>query len=360
MNPQTVVVFGTGAFAARIVFDIAASAAQPVRVVIAGRNRERLSWLATASAARAVIFARPAAFATQACDLFDNEQVEAVLGTESPSVVVQAASVQTSSVIAATGDAWSRLVAEGGLSATAVFQAVLSTRVAAAMTRLGMDARLVNCSFPDVVNPMLAALGHRVACGIGNVAILSNVFAAQSGVVEPGRLKVLAHYQTIAPWRRPPEARSGPAPRVFVDDAEVADVFARFRSARLTPEPAIEISGASGVPLILALASGGTWRGHAPGPNGLPGGYPVSVFAGAVDLDLPAPVSREEAVAWNACFEEENGLSVDRNGRAQYAGKLRELLRRHSPSLAEGFAIADLEEVHQAMDALRTRLQARS
>ncbi|MFL5118726.1 MAG: hypothetical protein ACJ8DG_24185, partial [Microvirga sp.] len=234
------------------------------------------------------------------------------------------------------------------------------TRVAAAMTRLGTEARLVNCSFPDVVNPMIVAAGHRVACGIGNVAILANVFAAQSGAIEPGRLKVLGHYQTIAPWRRPPEARSGPAPRVFIDEAEIADVFARFRAARLTPEPAIEISGASGVPLILALASGATWRGHAPGPNGLPGGYPVRIDAGAVALDLPAPVSREEAVAWNARFEEENGLTVDRNGRAHYAGKLRTLLARHAPSLADGFALADLEEVHRAMDALRTRLQARS
>jgi len=51
---------------------------------------------------------------------------------------------------------------------------------------------------------------------------------------------------------------------------------------------------------------------------------------------------------------------VDRNGRAHYAGKLRALLARHAPSLADGFAIADLEEVHQAMAALRTRLQARS
>src|SRR5829696_10351191 len=80
MNPQTIVVFGTGAFAARIVFDLAATAAQPIRVVIAGRNRERLAWLATASAARAVIFARPAAFVAQACDLLDDDQVEAVLG----------------------------------------------------------------------------------------------------------------------------------------------------------------------------------------------------------------------------------------------------------------------------------------
>jgi hypothetical protein len=351
------VVFGTGAFAARIVFDLAASAAQSIRVVIAGRNRERLAWLATASAARAVIFARPAAFVAQACDLLDDDQVEAVLGTERPSVVVQAASVQTSSVIAATGDAWSRLVAEGGLSATAVFQAALSTRVAAAMTRLGTDARLVNCSFPDVVNPMIAALGHQVSCGIGNVAILANVFAAQSGVIEPGRLKVLGHYQTIAPWRRPPEARSGPAPRVFIDEAEIADVFARFRAARLTPEPAIEISGASGVPLMLAMANGRDWSGHVPGPRGLPGGYPVRLTAGEIVLDLPPSLTRDAAIAWNLRYEQESGLVVGPDGRATYTGTLRERLAAFSPDLAAGFHVGNLDDVSRATNALRAKLE---
>src|SRR5436305_443018 len=143
MSPQTILVFGTGAFAARIVFDIAATATQPVRVVVAGRNPGRLAWLVTASAARAVIFASPATFVACKCDLLESAELEAALATERPKVVVQAASVQTSSVIATTGDAWSRLVAEGGLSATAVFQAVLSTRVAAAMIRLGTPAALV-------------------------------------------------------------------------------------------------------------------------------------------------------------------------------------------------------------------------
>jgi hypothetical protein len=358
MSAPTILVFGTGAFAARIVFDIAATGAQAVRVVIAGRNRDRLAWLVTASAARAAIFSRPAIFDTCECDLLA-EGAERALGALRPAVVVQAASVQTSSVIAAAGDSWSRLVADGGLSATAVFQAVLSTRVAAAMTRLSLDAPLVNCSFPDVVNPMIKALGHRVACGIGNVAILSNVFAAESRVLEPGRLKVLAHYQTIAAWRRPAEARSGATPRVFIDDEEVADVFGAFRAVRLTPEPAIEISGASGVPLILALAAGETWQGHVPGPNGLPGGYPVRTSGGIIDLDLPRPLSRDEAIAWNARFEDANGLVVA-GGGVRYTGVLRDLLREHAPSLAEGFALADLEEVYKAMSALRARLQSRA
>ena len=183
MTHRPVLVCGTGAFAARIVFDIAATADLPVEVVIAGRNRERLAWLRTAAAARAAMFGRPATFVTRAVDLLQAETPLALLDAVRPSVIVQAASVQTSAVIATKGDAWSRLVAEGGLSATAVFQAVLTTRVAAAQTELGLDAAFINSSFADVVNGLVEALGHRVTCGMGNVAILSNAFAAQSRVL---------------------------------------------------------------------------------------------------------------------------------------------------------------------------------
>ena len=44
-----ILISGTGGFAARIAFDIAATARESVEVIIAGRNRERLNWLRTAA-----------------------------------------------------------------------------------------------------------------------------------------------------------------------------------------------------------------------------------------------------------------------------------------------------------------------
>jgi hypothetical protein len=354
---KAILLSGTGAFAARILFDIAATARAPIRVVLAGRNRERLQWLKVAAGARAAIFGTPVTVVARETDLLAEGAAAAMIEEASPDVVVQAASVQTSSVIAGSGDAWSRLVAEGGLSATAVSQALLSARVAAAMTRLGSSAPLINCSFPDVVNGLIKALGHRVACGMGNVAILSNAFAADSNLADGSRIKVLAHYQNLAAWRRPAENRSGPTPRVWIDDREVADVFGTFHDVKLTPEPVIDISGASGVPLILALAEGRSWTGHVPGPDGLPGGYPVRLSDGTLSLDLPPSVSPEEAVTWNRRYEEENGLIIGSDGQARYTGVLRERLAQHSPALAEGFAVADLEDVYRSMQELRTRLQ---
>jgi hypothetical protein len=207
---------------------------------------------------------------------------------------------------------------------------------------------------------MLAGLGLPVACGVGNIGILSSCFAGALGPGGSGRVKVLAHYQTIGAWRRPASERPGlPTPRVWIDGAEIDDVQARFAALRLTPEPALEVSGSASVPLLVAMATRGiTLSAHAPGPLGLPGGYPVRWHEGVLSLDLPPGLDAEAAIAWNQAFEERNGLIVTGDGRVRYTGLLRERFNTLSPSLAGGFALADLEAVHEEMAALRARLQA--
>ena len=351
-----ILISGTGGFAARIAFDIAATAREPVEVIIAGRNLERLNWLRTAANARAALFGAKARFTTHAIDLLAPDASDALLAATGPRIVVQAASIQTSQVIAQSGNAWTRLVSEGGLSATAVFQALISARVAAAITRSGKPVTLVNCSFPDVVNGMIRAMGHEVACGMGNVAILSNVFAGSAATPAGAEIKVLAHYQNLAAWRRRPEERGGRPPRVWLNGEEVADVYARFADIQLTPEPVIEISGASGVPMLLAMAAGKPWQGHVPGPDGLPGGYPVKLVGHRLELDLPPGLAREQAIAWNASFEAQKGLVVSPEGKAVFTGSLGESLTSHVPALRDGFGVRDLETVCETLLDLRATL----
>jgi hypothetical protein len=351
-----ILIFGSGSFAGRIALDLAATASEPVTVVIAGRNLERLKWLQTAGNARAAMFNRPARFISHEVDLSVASAAADAIDTVEPKVVVQAASFQTGSVISNQGNAWTQLVAEGGLSATAVLQAPLSVSIARAIKATRPQARFINCCFPDVVNPLIAALDLPIACGVGNIAILANAFAGMLAL-DPGRLKVLAHYQNLASWRRAAEMRGGPSARVWIDGDEVADVYRRFVDVQLSREPAIEISGASGVPLVLAMAHGRDWSGHVPGPRGLPGGYPVRLKAGEIDLDLPASLSRSEAIAWNLRYERDGGLVVGPGGRATYTGVLRERLAALSPDLAAGFHVGDIEDVYREMSTLRTRLE---
>jgi hypothetical protein len=357
-NHADILIFGTGNLAGRMALDLAATASEPVMVAIAGRNRDRLDWLRTAGNARAALFDRPARFVSYEVDLSVHDAAAATLAIVQPKVVVQAASFQTGNVISNQDNTWTKLVAEGGLSATAVLQAPLSIEVARAVKAGQIQTFFINCCFPDVVNPLIAALDLPITCGVGNIAILSNAFAGVLG--DAGKLKVLAHYQNLASWRRRPETRMGRSARVWIDDEEVADVYARFAGVRLTREPAIEISGPSGVPLLLAMATGKNWNGHMPGPNGLPGGYPVKFSAGRLDLDLPAKLARDEAVAWNLSYEEESGLVVGPDGQARYTGVLRERLAVLSPAIASGFHVRDISDAYHAMNDLRSRLQGRS
>lgn len=350
-----ILITGTGMFAGRIALDIAATAKTPVSVVVAGRNTDRLDWLRTAGNARAAMFGTPARIASHQIDLLQPDAGAALIRKFAPRLVVQAASIQTSAVIADQGSRWSELVRKGGLSATAVFQCLITHRIAKAIASEAPGTPLINCSFPDVVNGMIAAMGHDVLCGTGNVAILSNIFQGNPSRPE-GHLRVLAQYQCLAPWRRPASERAGMiAPRVFIDDDEIDDVFAAFAGCRLTPEPAIEVSGASGVTLMLAMIAGTPWTGHVPGPNGLPGGYPVRVANNDISLDLPQGLTDEAAIAWNDGFEQKSGLTVS-GRRARFNGLLRDLLAAEHFAFADGFELENIEEVCRDMLGLRDSL----
>jgi len=353
-----IVIFGTGEFAGRILHDIAATARKPVKVTVAGIDTERAAWLKLAANSRAAIFGTPVKVDSLIVDLMNRDATEAAVTKLRPNVAIQAASLQTTAVIGHRSDGWSQLVAEGGLSVTAVFQSLLSIRVGEALKKIAPNCLHVNCCFPDVVNTLIAAAGLPIACGVGNIAILSSTFTAVRPDLAAKGMRVLAHYQALGPFRRPPEERKGPLPRVWIGNDELPDVYATFREVRLTTRPAVDVSGACSVPLLLAMAAGEEHRTHAPAPNGLPGGYPIRLRGGRIELDLPSGISEAEAIAWNTAFEARNGLTVTPAGHVTYNGQLAERLRSYSPDIAAGFHISELEMVHATMEQFRAKLQA--
>ena len=354
-----ILITGTGSFAARILFDLAATAQAPTRIAVAGRNAQRLAWLVTAARARAHMLRLPVTISARAIELGNGDALSELLARLRPSVVLQAASLQSGAVISAQGNEWSKLVAAGGLSASTVFQSVMSARVARSCMAALPATHFINACFPDVTNSLLAAIGLPVTCGIGNIQILAHSMGGALPAHLPDSLKILAHYQNLAAWRKSPSERQGINARVWLDGQEIGDVFSRFPGNQLTPEPVIDISGAAAAPLLLALAHGRDWRGHAPGPEGLPGGYPVRTTAGRLMLDLPSGLTREAAIQWNVAHEQASGLVVDAHGFAHYTGRLREELASVSPDLARGFHVRDLEAVFIAMQQLRDQLLAR-
>ncbi|MEP7300244.1 MAG: hypothetical protein ABI699_01855 [Caldimonas sp.] len=336
--------------------DLAATVAAPLTVVIAGRNEARLQWLRTASNARAAIFGRPVNFVADTFDLGSIESIAEGLGRWSASVVVQSASLQSPWAVDRPDSEWSRLVGAAGFGITLAFQSMLPVRTASALKELGSTALFVNTCYPDGVNQLLRARGLPITCGVGNVAIFSSVIAGTFPPAERSAIRVLGHHQHLVQWRKPSSQRQGAPVRVWQGETELTNVQERFRDIQLPFRDLNIISGGSAAPVLEALAGGRDRRGHVPGPNGLPGGYPVRVGSGKVELDLPASISADEAVAWNRQFEDADGVSITARGQVMYSERARAALQKFSPEAAAGFDVAELEYAYSILQALRTRL----
>src|SRR5437764_12737717 len=109
-----ILILGTGPFAQRVACDLVATATEPTRVAVAGRNAFRLAWILTAARARAEMFARPVAIESHELDLGESGRVAELLVRLRAAVIVQAASFQQASVLAGGGNGWTGLVAGAG------------------------------------------------------------------------------------------------------------------------------------------------------------------------------------------------------------------------------------------------------
>lgn len=353
---RDILIVGTGYYAEIMVGDLAAVARAPLSITIGGRNPDRLRWLKTAASARAAIYGSPLTVDTVLIDQTSAAGVADVLRSVRPRVVVQSASLQSPWKVDRLDSPWSRLVAEGGFGLTLAFHSVLPSRTAAAIAEVDPGIAFVNTCYPDGVNQVLRAAGLPITTGVGNVGIFASVIAGLLPLADRAPLRVLAHHQHLVQWRKPGQDRTGAPVRAWLGDDEMADVEARSRHIQLPYRDLNAISGASAVPVLLALAGHGARRAHVPGPAGLPGGYPVYVDEGSVTLDLPADVSRDEAVAWNQSFEEADGVSITNAGWVMYSERASKTLGAYSPSLAKNFHVHDLDQVAVELDALRARL----
>jgi hypothetical protein len=173
---------------------------------------------------------------------------------------------------------------------------------------------VVNVSLPDVVNPSLANAGYEPLVGAGNVGHLvppiKRVASERFDVPMTGvSAYVVAGHSSIHPMLF--YGHTGDVPfhvTVFVDGTDVTDEMdldAEFR-ARDLPFPsepsAREISvltGTHSARIIRAVLSDSGTVLHAPGPNGMEGGYPVRLDRDGATVVLPDGITLDDAQALN-------------------------------------------------------------
>lgn len=249
----------------------------------------------------------------------------------------------------------------------------LAMRLAQAIERAGIRPHYVNTSLSDLTNPVLGAMGLAPTIGIGNVALIATAvreLVARRRGVESTRVsvKMVAHHVHWVLWREAGYREGAPFHMEVLADGEgitaTLDALALMREAILLYPKGTSfsaVSASSAIQNILALLSDEPVATHSPGPNGLPGGYPVVLDRRGAAVDLPAGVELEAAVAMNLEAQTFDGVErIDDDGRVHFMPYAVEIMREVLGLDRASFTPAESEDLAREQMRRFRELLARS
>src|SRR5262249_33966423 len=146
------------------------------------------------ASARASLSATRTAFRAAPVDALNGSDVEARLARIRPDLVLHCASHQSPWEPLDAPSGWTALLRRAGFRVALPRRAGPAGAVARAVEGAAPDALFVNACFPDAVNPLLAALGLPILCGVGNVSQLAASLQSALGCPDQEGLQVLAHH----------------------------------------------------------------------------------------------------------------------------------------------------------------------
>jgi hypothetical protein len=348
MQTAEIVIVGSGSLAAGVVNALSQVSSLRLGVAVLGRSQGKVSRLVDIANARAAMFGTAVRFEGQEVREFRAAAFSRVFRSLKPKIIFQTASLQSPWDAGEGENGWTKLVASGGFGITLPLQMALAAEVSQGAE--DSDAAVVNASYPDCVNVALHRLGLRVACGIGNAAIVEAFCRAQAGANRD--VRVVGHHGHLAPWLTGKRAER--KPRVWVKGREI-DAPRYVPKLGRIDEELNDVTSSTAFAVLMGLLTGATLHISIPGIRGLPGGYPLRVRRGKFDLRLPPGITVEQAIAHNKTGERSDGLELGEG--AKFVGKAREALRSTGFEDWEGFEFAEWAGVRDRMMALKERLR---
>jgi hypothetical protein len=154
-------------------------------------------------------------------------------------------------------------------------------------------------------------------------------------------VRVIGHHNQVYPVMRA-ELPENPDERVRVflgEDGERADELAYVGHPYAAGVVYNRVTAVACVRVVEALLpDAGRTRISAPAPFGLPGGYPVAIENGTIELDLPPGQDLDEAAAWQASIGRNDGVdTIDADGTVRFTEAARAAVATVAPWLTEPF-----------------------
>jgi len=273
-------------------------------------------------------------------DLVDVEKTADLIAKEKPDVVINCSVLQTWSVIRALPQEIYSQLSAATLGAWTPCQVALTYKLMQAIKMSGTKPKVVNTALSCEVNPMVASVGLPVDIGIGNVELLQpgcRLLAAKQLGFPPTMVQVylVCHHNW---WVYPREAGYKKGPfwmKIMLADQ---DVTSQFNTEKLLFDSGIShlpgadftsISASSAIKNMYALMDPVGIFTHSPGPEGLPGGYPVIISNQGAKVFLPKGITLEEAIRINEESQKLDGIEkIEKGGKITYAPNTAKILKK--------------------------------
>ena len=330
---------GVGDVGAHIL-EILARSPMPFKLIVGDINEERGQKLVNNALIGAAHHDLHPHFDFRKIDLTDVEGTAELLSNEKPVVVINCTVMHTWHLIRQLPEDLYARISSAGLGAWLPCQLALAYNLSKAIKMAGIKTHFINTSLSCLTNPVLGKTGMPPTIGIGNIDLVEpgvrTLVARELGVSRANvKLYMVAHHQH---WVYPREAGYKPgAPYYLKVTVNGKDITNRFDTDRLMYDgvklypPGINfttVSASSTIKNLLGLMQDlGTYT-HSPGPNGLPGGYPVVLSAKGAEVVLPDDITLEEAIRMNEESGRLDGIErIENGGTVVFADYTNEIMK---------------------------------
>jgi hypothetical protein len=346
-------ILGSGIVSSQVL-DFVARTDDFSQIVIASRSKEKVE--ARANLARLIAgnlgcFPR---ITVQQVDLQNLDQTAALIQAVRPNIIFQAATLWPWWRIRELPTQNFTKLDSAGVGPWLPLFLALTFCVMKALKASGHKAHVVNACFPDAVNACLNNIGLTPTIGIGNIANsipLLKLCISDGLRINPDDVQIALHGHHWAGFRVPAVPNALDLPillQVRLPDGTVLrDEEVRphlqgmgLRYPRVRGLAGQGVTVTSAVNVLRALASHSPVRVHAPGPNGLEGGYPCIVSKEGVNIE-PTVYTLEQAQAVNCVGQRLDGISAIESGVVRFTPENIAILRETIGCDWESFPIVD-------------------
>lgn len=290
-------------------------------VLIGGRNLSSLRQRVNLSVMAAIQLGFLPEVECVSLDLDHVEQTAEVIARFQPDLIICAATRQPLGGTQGLPPALAQQLAMAPMASRLPLSLPLIYKLMQAVHLAGKQgkAKVVNAIFPDMIHPILRQVGLSPTTGVGDLA--NNIPAVRLAVAHTLNVPlsqieiylVMAHW--VSYWMSRADVSHAPYHfSVFVNGEDCTQQVKRSTIFQQLPttlmrtggETGLLMTAASAAVVCRALLSGQPAFTHVPGPNGLPGGYPVEVGAQGVEVRLPPNITLAAAEQINKA-----GLRLD-------------------------------------------------